>query len=185
MRDIALICLLLVPLCAVIGCGGSIDLGEADKPGAEGVATSDASYSSHDKLPKLALDGYCPVTLCQQSRWQRGDSRWGANHRGQTYLFAGEKEQQEFLEQPLRYSPVAEGMDVVIAVDQKRKVAGNRRHGVFYQEYVFLFSSEKTLEQFWESPQRYAATYLVQTTEVENYPTTDSVVADRDPAERK
>ncbi|MEX0711052.1 MAG: thioredoxin family protein, partial [Pirellulales bacterium] len=37
--------------------------------------------------PPLGLDGYCPVTLGEKRVWQIGDVRWGAIHRGRTYLF--------------------------------------------------------------------------------------------------
>lgn len=115
----------------------------------------------------LALDGCCPVTLYSNSRWQPGDARWGAVHRGCTYLFAGEAEQQQFLSAPDRFGLVASGLDVVLAADKNQKTRGNRRHGVFYQNRVFLFVSEDTLDTFWHNPAHYAGPYL---TEGQTYP---------------
>jgi len=107
--------------------------------------------------PPLALDGYCPVTLCLNKRWAIGDVRYGAVHRGRTYLFAGPQEQQEFLTNPDRYSPVLKGNDPVLALDEHRLVPGERRYGLFCAGRIYLFSSEKTLQTFARNPQRYLA----------------------------
>ena len=41
--------------------------------------------------PPLGMDGYCPVHLTESQQWQRGDVRWGAIHRGRTYLFVSQQ----------------------------------------------------------------------------------------------
>ena len=107
--------------------------------------------------PPLGLDGYCPVQLAQQQCWVPGDTRWGARHRGRTYLFAGPDEQRRFLADPDQYAPVLSGNDVVLAVSQGQMVPGRREHGVWYQGRVYLFSSEVSFERFNADPQRYAA----------------------------
>jgi len=110
--------------------------------------------------PPLGLDGYCPVTLCEQQRWAPGNPRWGAIHRGRTYLFAGPEEQRRFFADPDRYAPVISGNDIVLATEQGRVVPGMREHGVFYQGRVYLFSEEGTLEKFSRNPAAYAAQAL-------------------------
>jgi len=107
--------------------------------------------------PPLGLDGYCPVTLCEKRDcWVAGDTRWGAIHRGRTYLFAGEAERKAFLADPDRYAPVLEGNDPVLALERSRAVPGARDHGVFYDGRVYLFANEETLEVFRKDPDRYA-----------------------------
>lgn len=104
----------------------------------------------------FALEGYCPVELVENKNWKLGDIRWGANHRGRTYLFSGVEQQQKFLRDPDRYSPVASGVDVVLATGQPQQiVAGRREYGVFCADRVFLFSSEQTLAAFSAEPERY------------------------------
>lgn len=112
--------------------------------------------------PPLALDGHCPVHLLSTQKWVRGDVRWGAIHRGRTYLFSTEQCQRAFLADPDRYSPVLSGNDPVAAVDEGRAVLGRREFGVFfgrtevYEGQVYLFSSEETLAIFEDNPERYA-----------------------------
>ncbi len=108
-------------------------------------------------IPALGLDGYCPVTVAEQKRWQMGDRRWGVVHRGRTYLFAGPVEQKTFLANPDKYSPAISGNDVVIALDQSQAVDGRRQFGVEYQGRTYLFSSDATRRQFSTNPKRYAA----------------------------
>jgi YHS domain-containing protein len=107
--------------------------------------------------PPWGLEGYCPVSLCEKQKWIRGDRRWGAIHRGRTYLFAGPGEQQRFLADPDRYAPVASGNDVVLAAEQGQIVPGMREHGVFYKHRIYLFSSEASLQKFSANSDAYDA----------------------------
>jgi thiol-disulfide isomerase/thioredoxin/YHS domain-containing protein len=107
--------------------------------------------------PPLALEGFCPVTLTERRQWTVGDLRFGAVHRGRTYLFQTQADQQRFLANPDRFSPVMAGNDPVLALNANQSVAGRREHGVFYNDRVFLFSTEDTLNEFAKNPTRYSA----------------------------
>jgi protein disulfide-isomerase len=106
--------------------------------------------------PPLGLDGYCPVTLITKRAWKKGDVRYGAIHRGRTYLFAGPAEQKLFLDRPDDLSPVLSGNDAVEFVDNDRLVPGERQHGLEYGNRMYLFASEATLQKFSRSPRNYA-----------------------------
>jgi YHS domain-containing protein/thiol-disulfide isomerase/thioredoxin len=109
---------------------------------------------------QFGLDGYCPVTLSEQKRWQVGDRRWGAMHRGKTYLFAGPAEQQKFMTNPDRYAPAISGEDVVVAVDQGQSIPGKREFGVEYQGRTYLFASPASRQIFCQNYARYAGEVL-------------------------
>ncbi len=104
----------------------------------------------------LALDGFCPVTLSEKQQWVPGDRRWGAVHRGRTYLFSGPEEQRRFFVDPDRYSPAVSGNDIILATEQGQAVPGMLEHGVFFGNRIYLFSSEATLERFAKNPNQYA-----------------------------
>ncbi len=106
--------------------------------------------------PPVALDGFCPVQLAENSRWQPGKRSWGAIHRGRTYLFAGAEERRRFLADPDRYAPVSSGDDVVLLLEQGRSVSGYREHGLRFDGHVYLFAAEGTLEKFSSNPRYYA-----------------------------
>lgn len=108
----------------------------------------------------LGLDGYCPVTLSGSTgrfpQWQKGHSQWGAIHRGQLYLFAGAGEQAKFLRAPDRYSPILSGRDIVRLLKHREHAPGKRRHGVTYQDRIYLFTDEHSLQEFRKAPNFYA-----------------------------
>ena len=105
--------------------------------------------------PQFGLDGYCAVSLSEKQQWVPGDRRWGAVHRGRTYLFAGPEEQRRFFADPDRYAPAVSGNDVVLATEQGQPVSGMREHGVFFGNRIYLFSSEATLQKFARNPNQY------------------------------
>jgi protein disulfide-isomerase len=106
--------------------------------------------------PPLGFDGYCPVSMRNHWKWVAGDPRWGIVHRGRTYWFAGQAEQQQFWSDPDRYSPALSGMDPVMAIDHKQQVPGKREHSIDYDNLFYMFCSEATLQQFTANPERYA-----------------------------
>jgi YHS domain-containing protein len=78
-------------------------------------------------------------------------------HEGRTYLFAGRQQRDRFDAAPDRYAPVLSGADVVLAVEQGATVPGRREHGVWFEDRVYLFSSEATLWKFDAAPYRYVS----------------------------
>ena len=102
------------------------------------------------------MDGFCPVTLLEQERWVKGDPRWGAVHRGCTYLFLSQQHQQRFLSDPDRYSPVLSGFDPAHYVDRGELVSGQRAHGMWFRGKTYLFADEQSLDRFAQAPEFYA-----------------------------
>ena len=100
----------------------------------------------------FALDGYCPVQLTEKKVWTHGDTRWGAIHQGQTYLFAGPEEQKRFFADPDRFAPVNAGNDIVLAVEKKEAARGFRKHGVYYGGRVYLFAGDASMKKFQRQP---------------------------------
>jgi YHS domain-containing protein len=110
----------------------------------------------HTASAAQAMDGFCPVTLLEQERWVKGDPRWGAVHRGCTYLFLSQQHQQRFLSDPDRYSPVLSGFDPAHYVDRGELVPGQRAHGMWFRGKTYLFADEQSLDRFAQAPEFYA-----------------------------
>lgn len=106
--------------------------------------------------PPLALDGFCPVTLEANEKWQQGDRQWGAVHRGRTYLFSSQRCQQVFMADPDRYSPMLSGYDPVRYIQHGETVPGLRQHGMWLHGKMYLFADEPSLERFRRSPDFFA-----------------------------
>jgi YHS domain-containing protein/thiol-disulfide isomerase/thioredoxin len=105
----------------------------------------------------LAMDGYCPVALAEATKWIKGDVRFGAIHRGRTYLFGTQADQQKFLMNPDKYSPMLSGFDAVKYLEQGVLVDGNRKHGCVLEGQLYLFADLAALEKFEKSPGNYTS----------------------------
>jgi len=55
------------------------------------------------RLPKGDYGDYCPVTYVNQNFLVKGNSEFESSIMGKTYLFAGEKEQEEFKFNPSKF----------------------------------------------------------------------------------
>jgi protein disulfide-isomerase len=105
--------------------------------------------------PPIGLEGFCPVSITEGTKWTKGDVRFGAIHRGRTYLFGSAAEQQKFLANPDKYSPMLSGFDVVKYIEQGTLVDGKRNHGIVHQGHMYLFTDEASLTKFCENPNTY------------------------------
>lgn len=104
----------------------------------------------------LGLEGFCPVALVEENRWQEGDPRSDLEHHQIVYRFASPGHRERFLQQPQRYVPAFGGLDVVQYREEGRTVMGKREHGVMFGDHYYLFADEGALRRFWQSPDRYA-----------------------------
>lgn len=107
--------------------------------------------------PPLAFEGYCPVALKSAHKWVAGDLKFGAIHRGRTFLFMGEDQRQQFLANPDAYCPVFSGMDPVLLLDDNQVVEGSRRYGFEYRGAFYLFANQQSMDRFKSQPDQYAA----------------------------
>jgi protein disulfide-isomerase len=105
--------------------------------------------------PVKGLDGYCPVTLVEKRIWRKGDVRFGAVHRGRTYLFGSEEAQKQFLANPDHFAPILSGLDAVQYSSNGRTVEGKRDFGVVYRGQVYLFENAASRDAFEKAPDRF------------------------------
>ncbi len=120
------------------------------------AASPNAALRLPPGTPPAALDGYCPVTVTEKMVWKRGDVRFGAIHRGRTYLFATSTEQAKFLADPDRFSPIISGNDPVVALERGEAVPGKRELGIMCGERMILFASQESYDKFVKDSKRYS-----------------------------
>jgi len=143
-------------------------------PGGAPSASPSASQSPENgerqlvpasQAPPVALDGFCPVTLIEtmsrtpedRAAWKKGNVKFGAIHRGRTYLFTSAEQQQKFLADPDAYAPAFSGYDPVHYAERGELVDGKRAYGLITPDkHIFLFADETALQRFRQAPTRYA-----------------------------
>lgn len=111
-------------------------------------ADSVARHDAPRHRPRIGLEGYCPVTLHDGHRWQKGQGQFSSIHRGCLYVFESAAKKLQFDMSPDTYAPVKGGLDIVLWTDARQCVPGRRRHGLWCDGGVYLFASETSLETF-------------------------------------
>jgi YHS domain-containing protein len=107
-------------------------------------------------LPPVGLEGFCPVTLRDQMRWQKADRQHFAVHRGRMYFFATPAERERFLSAPDAYAPVLSGFDSVRFAHRGELVEGKRAFGLLTKDkQIYLFADQQALETFEQNPTVY------------------------------
>jgi protein disulfide-isomerase len=131
----------------------------------DSIPAGEDSASAIPAAPKLAMDGYCPVSLLEQDQWIEGNPQFGVIHLGQLYLFVDQAAVTKFLADPEPYTPVLNGIDVVRFFEEKRIVQGKRDFGVRDPDHnrMFFFADEAARAHFEEDYKRYTAAAITVT----------------------
>jgi YHS domain-containing protein len=106
-------------------------------------------------VARLAMDGYCPVTLAKRMQWIQGDPRYQVTYRGAIYHLAGRVEQDQFERDRRQFAPVMGCADVVVAKKTGRITPGLRRYGYLYGGRCFLFADAASMSEFQSNPDEY------------------------------
>jgi len=134
------------------------------KPSADNSADNSADKNdtksasgNHGNRPELAIDGYCPVSVVRDEKWIEGKPEFGVIHLGKLYVFASEEAMNTFLNDPLPYTPMLNGIDVVHFFEEHKIVPGRREWGVIdpIHNRMFFFADEEAMVHFENEFQRY------------------------------
>lgn len=108
-------------------------------------------------MPRVALEGFCPVALGMQGRWAPGDLRWTVVHKGWIYRLSGDDQRRQFLADPDRFAPAFSCNDPVFLTDRSQAVSGQVAYCAQYDGRLYMFATVATQARFNKNPQRYAA----------------------------
>ena len=117
--------------------------------------TSTTPSASGD--PKLAMDGFCAVSVVSESRWVEGKPNFGVVHLGKLYLFVNEAAMKTFLADPIPYTPVLNEIDVVRFFEERKIVPGKREWAMQdpSNKRMFFFADESAMMHFENEYARY------------------------------
>lgn len=137
-------------------------------------ADSDSRNTSrHVRAPhtgRVAIGGFCPVSITDGDELTRGDYRIAARFRGRTYLFPTQRLKAIFSADPVRYvtdvdrkyEHLRNGVNLngycpVCVVDGQRLVFGRAFFSSTYEGKTYHFASEFQKRRFDKNPDRYFA----------------------------
>ncbi|NOY40259.1 MAG: hypothetical protein GXP26_00280 [Planctomycetes bacterium] len=119
----------------------------------------EAANDEKEAIPdgKLAMEGYCPVSIKEQGIWVRGKLNFPVELNNKIYLLAGEEQKEKFENNPKLYLPILGGDCIVSLVEKEQRIAGS----VFYSKQskdkgqLFLFAGAKEKRSFEANPTAY------------------------------
>lgn len=100
----------------------------------------------------LKLADICLVTLKDERQLVEADPQFTALYQEQSYAFVSEAAAEQFRLRPVRYVPVAGGLDVVAVHSGRAVVEGTLEHAAWYRDRLYLFSSADHLDRFRGEP---------------------------------
>lgn len=128
------------------------------------LVNADGGEIGNETPPKgLYLEGRCPVELVENSKWKNGRETLNLEHDGWTIMFSDAANLAKFQQEPEKYLPVFNGLDLVAARDQSVAALGSRRFGVLYNDKgtqpnrIYLFSNVGNRNKFESAPDKYVA----------------------------
>ena len=139
---------------------------------AQASATLEHASPAEQPLPRVALDGFCPVTLIADQDWVKGSKEWGCVHRGKLFFFHSQERRDLFMQTPEVYSPLLGGADPVQYHEEGTLVEGKRKLGVFYEtdeghQVIVLFNSSENRERFEHDPSKFVEAVRVAREQVD------------------
>jgi thioredoxin-related protein/YHS domain-containing protein len=127
-----------------------------------GLSRTSASLTNRAEVaaaavePRVALDGFCPISLVEGHRLIPGQRALTLSHDGLVYRFADDEMRRVFQRQPGRYLPVNGGRCPVTQVDRGEIRTGEARWSVLFKDHLFLCADEEVRDRFLKNPERYA-----------------------------
>ncbi len=115
-----------------------------------------ASALEPENSVKYGFDGFCLVSLLEETRVRKGSSEFTAEHRGQTICFQSDEHRQRFLSDPDRYWPVADGQCLVSSREGSFGGLGDPRMAVTWRGRIWLFSDRERQRRFIQAPFYYS-----------------------------
>lgn len=96
---------------------------------------------------KLAMEGYCPVSIRELGVWVQGNLKFQVKHAGKIYLLAGKSQQEKFQKTPQPYLPALGGDCLVTLIDEGQHVSGSVFHAIIIKDnnkiYLFVGPEEQ------------------------------------------
>ena len=126
---------------------------ELDAPTPLNVSNPIEQTSVTDRTPAAAdVKDVCLVTVIDERRITKGFSEFSTEFLSQRYTFSSAESLRKFEATPLRYAPVAGGLDVVSVRNDKNVVQGSLNFAIWYRHRLYLFSSRENSEMFQQDP---------------------------------
>lgn len=99
-----------------------------------------------------AMRGWCPVVLKDERKLIEARPHIRSEYRGKIYTFSTVEAKELFDDNPFKYAPAGNGIDVVKLAQGDPNAEGTLEHAAWYRGRLYLFSSADTRREFVDAP---------------------------------
>jgi YHS domain-containing protein len=126
----------------------------SEKPAADKPATEVEKPAA--PAPMKCFRGYCPVVLKDDRKLLEAKADIKAEYHGRTYTFSSIAAKETFEDNPRKYIPAGDGIDVVRQTAGDSGIEGTLEHAAWYRGRLYLFSSAESRREFVDAPSKFS-----------------------------
>lgn len=119
------------------------------------TATAETTPALNVEPAPVAFDGLCLVSLLNARQFKPGDMAIEYEYRNVTLRFVSAAARQEFIENPTKFWPLADGHCPVATVNLEQDTTGDVRTVAVFRGHLVIFHSLKHREEFATRPGDY------------------------------
>lgn len=101
------------------------------------------------------MKGFCPVTILDKGKWEKGDSSMKTTYDKRTYHFLNQVAKKKFDANPVKYIPALGGDCIVCGIAVKQRIVGSVFYSVRHKSRLYLFPQNETKKKFKDNPEKY------------------------------
>jgi YHS domain-containing protein len=102
-----------------------------------------------------AMNSYCPVTILDDGKWEKGNTRLQTTYDNRIYYFSNNTAKQKFDANPPKYIPALGGDCIVCIVNVNQRIAGSVFYSVRHKNRLYLFPQNKSKKLFTDNPEKF------------------------------
>lgn len=99
-----------------------------------------------------ALGGLCVVSAVEDRELIRGAAKYQLSYRGRTLYFASSEKKEQFQSAPNTYWPMLDGACPITMLEDEKRVDGSLEFAAVFRKRIWLFSSQKAMDEFLSDP---------------------------------
>jgi YHS domain-containing protein/thiol-disulfide isomerase/thioredoxin len=99
-----------------------------------------------------AFRGLCVVTAVEDRELVNGVAKYQVSYRGHMLYFASVDKKEQFLASPGAYWPMLDGACAIALLENEKRVEGSLEFAAVFRKRVWLFSSQKAMDEFLSDP---------------------------------
>jgi YHS domain-containing protein/thioredoxin-related protein len=116
------------------------------------ISQEGTTRGSKETASAPAFGGLCVVSAVEDRELVNGASRYQISYRGHTLYFASVEKKEQFLASPGAFWPMLDGACAMTLLEDEKLVDGSLEFAAVFRKRIWLFSSQKAMDEFLSDP---------------------------------